>query len=160
MTRPVSAERSSCFQRGTGQSTFCENPKYVTTCDNSKDLPHRWVDYKFQPVFQPSQGDGKFLAILPAAALRYRPRQLFLIDTVAGSRSLLTRHDFINILCLLAVSWCVKVYQCCLQGGGHRGDGGGEVDRGQGVLPRHCGWRSWSTTTALPPPWVGAESVS
>jgi len=67
----------------------------TSQCREVLVLPERdgWVDYKFQPVFQPSQGDGKFLAILPAAALRYRPRQLFLIDTVAGSRSLLTREE-------------------------------------------------------------------
>ena len=66
----------------------------TSQCREVLVLPERdgWVDYKFKPVFQPSQGDGKFLAILPAAALRYRPRQLFLVDTVAGSRSLLTRH--------------------------------------------------------------------
>ena len=58
-------------------------------------LPERdgWVDYKFKPKFNPAMGDGKFLAILPAASLRYRPRQLFLVDTTTNSRSLLTREE-------------------------------------------------------------------
>ena len=75
----------------------------ASQCREVLVLPERdgWVDYKFKPVFQPSQGDGKFLAILPAAALRYRPRQLFLIDTVAGSRSLLTRHVSKSLLLIL-----------------------------------------------------------
>ena len=117
----------------------------ASQCREVLVLPERdgWVDYKFKPVFQPSLGDGKFLAILPAAALRYRPRQLFLIDTVAGSRSLLTRHAFDFIHCMpretIFLCFDMNADRDCPQGGGHRGDRGGEVDRRQGVLPCNCG---------------------
>ena len=90
----------------------------ASQCREVLVLPERdgWVDYKFKPVFQPSQGDGKFLAILPAAALRYRPRQLFLIDTVAGSRSLLTRHVSKSLLLIL---FTFKILFACLIGNFH-----------------------------------------
>ena len=52
-----------------------------------------WVDYKFKPVFNAGVGPSKFVAILPAASLRYRPRQLFLVDSKAGSRSMLTSQE-------------------------------------------------------------------
>ena len=109
----------------------------ASQCREVLVLPERdgWVDYKFKPVFQPSQGDGKFLAILPAAALRYRPRQLFLIDTAAGSRSLLTRHVYKSLLLVILRQFnfvLICIYhsdQNYTQGGGDRGDRGGEVDR-------------------------------
>lgn len=45
----------------------------------------------------------RFLAILPAASLRYRPRQLFLVDTAAGTRTLLTRQEDTEVT--EVVSW-------------------------------------------------------
>ena len=58
-------------------------------------LPVRdgWVDYKLRIRFNPARPDGRFLAILPAATMRYRYRQLFVIDTEGNSRTLLTRTE-------------------------------------------------------------------
>jgi len=74
---------------------LCPLQDTASPCREVLVMPERdgWVDYKFKPVFHPSSGDGRFLAILPAASLRYRPRQLFLVDTAAGTRTLLTRQE-------------------------------------------------------------------
>ena len=58
-------------------------------------LPVRdgWVDYKLRVVFNKYKPSGKFLAILPASSMRYRFRQLFIIDTDGNSRTLLTKQE-------------------------------------------------------------------
>ena len=58
-------------------------------------LPVRdgWVDYKLKVVFNKYNPSGKFLAILPASSMRYRYRQLFIIDTDRNSRTLLTNRE-------------------------------------------------------------------
>jgi len=58
-------------------------------------LPVRdgWVDYKLKVVFNKYKPSGKFLAILPSSQMRYRFRQLFIIDTDSNSRTLLTKQE-------------------------------------------------------------------
>ena len=58
-------------------------------------LPVRggWVDYKLRVVFNKYNSSGQFLAILPASSMKYRFRQLFIIDTEGNSRTLLTKQE-------------------------------------------------------------------
>jgi len=64
-------------------------------CQEVFVLPIRdgWVDYKLKVVFNKYKPSGQFLVILPAASMRYRYRQLFIIDTDGNSRTLLTKQE-------------------------------------------------------------------
>ena len=48
-----------------------------------------WVDYKFRIVFNKYRPSGRFLAVMPSK-LKYRYRQLWLVDTQANTRNMLT----------------------------------------------------------------------
>ncbi len=50
-----------------------------------------WVDYLFKVVFNKYKSARRFLTIMPAATMRHRYRQLFLVDLENNSRTLLTR---------------------------------------------------------------------
>lgn len=52
-----------------------------------------WVDYLFKVVFNKYKFTKRFLTIMPAAAMRHRYRQLFLIDLENNNRTLLTRSE-------------------------------------------------------------------
>jgi len=58
-------------------------------------LPVRdgWVDYKLHILFNKYNPSGQFLAILPSSSMRYRYRQLFIINTDNNSRTLLTKQE-------------------------------------------------------------------
>jgi len=60
-----------------------------------------WIDYKFRVVFNKFKETKRFLAILPAASMRYRLRQMFLIDTKENKRTLLTK-EFSEVTEILA----------------------------------------------------------
>lgn len=64
-------------------------------CDEVFVMPQRegWVDYKFSVRFNKHNPSRKFLTIMPAATMRHRFRQLFLIDLENNRRTLLTRKD-------------------------------------------------------------------
>ena len=52
-----------------------------------------WVDYLFKVVFNRYKFTKRFLTIMPAATMRHRYRQLFLVDLENNSRTLLTRAE-------------------------------------------------------------------
>eukprot|EP00092_Neocalanus_flemingeri_P005220 GFUD01005613.1.p1 GENE.GFUD01005613.1~~GFUD01005613.1.p1 ORF type:complete len:872 (-),score=205.25 GFUD01005613.1:288-2903(-) len=64
-------------------------------CQEVFVLPVRdgWVDYKLRVKFNKYKPSGQFLVILPASSMRFRYRQLFIIDTNGNSRTLLTKQE-------------------------------------------------------------------
>ena len=58
-------------------------------------LPIRdgWVDYHFNIVFNKYHVSDRFLAILPAGSMKYRYRQLYVVDMQGSSRTQLTSQE-------------------------------------------------------------------
>ena len=65
----------------------------TTTCAEVFNLPMRdgWVDYKFVVKHNKYRAGRRFLAILPAGNMRFRYRQLYVVD--GNSRTQLTRQE-------------------------------------------------------------------
>ena len=64
-------------------------------CEEVFSMPQRdgWVDYKFDIMFNKYVPGKRFLTIMPAATMRHRYRQLFLVDLENNRRTLLTRKE-------------------------------------------------------------------